>query len=172
MDPFAQAVTGWHDFYVLIGTAAATLVGLLFVALTLNADRFRKVQYADTCLLAYCSFYTFLTSFINPGVLLIPNQSPVGSGLPLLLIGLLGVNNTLRNIRAVRQGERNASFRHVMRRFASVLVSLAGLIVLSLWIMTGSVAAFYWLTGAIILLVVSATENAWDMLMEMYEEPA
>jgi hypothetical protein len=33
------AVSGWHDFYILAGTASATLVGLLFVGL-FRADRF------------------------------------------------------------------------------------------------------------------------------------
>jgi hypothetical protein len=28
-------VSGWHDFYILAGTASATLVGLLFVGLLL-----------------------------------------------------------------------------------------------------------------------------------------
>jgi len=33
---FQAAVGGWHDFYLLAGTAAATLVGLLFVGLSLH----------------------------------------------------------------------------------------------------------------------------------------
>jgi hypothetical protein len=38
MEAFTQTVEGWHDFYLMIGTAAATLVGLLFVSLSLNVD--------------------------------------------------------------------------------------------------------------------------------------
>ena len=33
---FQTALSGWHDFYILAGTAAATLVGLLFVGLSLH----------------------------------------------------------------------------------------------------------------------------------------
>src|SRR5256886_6553605 len=33
---FQTAVSGWHDFYILAGTAAATLVGLPFVGLSLH----------------------------------------------------------------------------------------------------------------------------------------
>ncbi len=33
-----QALNEWHNFYLLTGTAAARLSGLLFVAVTLNAD--------------------------------------------------------------------------------------------------------------------------------------
>src|SRR5262245_23837826 len=31
---FVQAMSRWHDFYILTGTAAATLMGLIFVALS------------------------------------------------------------------------------------------------------------------------------------------
>ena len=33
-----QQLREWHDYYLLGGTAAATLLGLLFIAVTLNAD--------------------------------------------------------------------------------------------------------------------------------------
>src|SRR5713226_2136766 len=33
---YQAAVSGWHDFYLLAGTASATLVGLLFVGLSLH----------------------------------------------------------------------------------------------------------------------------------------
>jgi hypothetical protein len=32
----AAEVSGWHDFYMLAGAASATLVGLLFVGLSLH----------------------------------------------------------------------------------------------------------------------------------------
>jgi hypothetical protein len=38
MDAFAQAVAGWHDFYHVIGDAAAALMGLLFVSLLLKVQ--------------------------------------------------------------------------------------------------------------------------------------
>lgn len=35
---FSNDVEAWHDFFMLAGTAAATLMGLLFVALSLRID--------------------------------------------------------------------------------------------------------------------------------------
>ncbi len=35
--PFGILAQRWHDFYVVAGTAAATLVGLLFVGLSLRS---------------------------------------------------------------------------------------------------------------------------------------
>ncbi len=39
---FAAKIAVWHEFSLLVGTAAATLVSLLFIALTLNADVVRR----------------------------------------------------------------------------------------------------------------------------------
>jgi hypothetical protein len=33
-----EALKEWHDFYILVGTAGATLLGLLFVAVSLGAS--------------------------------------------------------------------------------------------------------------------------------------
>ena len=34
--PYRTVIQGWHDFYIVAGTVAATLVGLLFVGLSLH----------------------------------------------------------------------------------------------------------------------------------------
>ena len=38
--PLAQEMARWHEFYALLGTASATLVGLLFVAATVSSGVF------------------------------------------------------------------------------------------------------------------------------------
>jgi hypothetical protein len=38
----AETLTGWHDFYLLVGTAGATLLGLLFIAVSLGAGYLTK----------------------------------------------------------------------------------------------------------------------------------
>jgi|RhiMetdeSRZDD1v2_1073273.scaffolds.fasta_scaffold144926_2 hypothetical protein len=35
-DPWLQQLTAWHNFYLLLGTAAATLTGLMFVVVSLG----------------------------------------------------------------------------------------------------------------------------------------
>jgi hypothetical protein len=39
---FVDLVRDWRDFYALLGTASATLVGLLFVAASIGASTFRE----------------------------------------------------------------------------------------------------------------------------------
>ncbi len=52
MGAFTQAVTGWHDYYQVIGDAAAALMGLLFVSLSLNAGVITRKTNADLRALA------------------------------------------------------------------------------------------------------------------------
>jgi hypothetical protein len=38
MSGFSQQISGWETFYLLTGTAAATLIGLLFVAISVGKE--------------------------------------------------------------------------------------------------------------------------------------
>jgi hypothetical protein len=46
--PLTEALRDWHDFYALIGTAAATLVGLMFVVASIGAGVFTSAHQAGT----------------------------------------------------------------------------------------------------------------------------
>src|ERR1700687_2803668 len=38
----AELFHGWHDFFLLLGTASATLVGLMFIAVSIGANIFKE----------------------------------------------------------------------------------------------------------------------------------
>lgn len=42
MQPLSQALAPWHDFYTLLGEAAATMIGLLFVAASVGSSIFSQ----------------------------------------------------------------------------------------------------------------------------------
>mgnify|MGYP006886484274 CR=1 FL=1 len=37
-----DVMEGWSDFYTLVGSTAATLIGLIFVVISLGADHAKK----------------------------------------------------------------------------------------------------------------------------------
>jgi hypothetical protein len=90
MDAFALAIEGWHDFYLMIGTEAATWVGLLFVSLSLNADAIAHPTNTDLRALAEQTFSTFVYILSFAILFFIPHQVPLGLGLPLLVVGGFG----------------------------------------------------------------------------------
>ena len=44
----SQTLKEWHDFYVLVGTAGATLLGLLFIAVSLGAGYLTEERQSAT----------------------------------------------------------------------------------------------------------------------------
>ncbi len=44
MQPLTQVLAPWHDFYVLLGTASATMIGLLFVAASVGSGIFSQAR--------------------------------------------------------------------------------------------------------------------------------
>ena len=95
MTDFSLAMCKWETFYLLAGTAAATLMGLALWPFSINVEAFRREAYADLqhgCgSYLNCFFYVLFISIM----FLIPNVSPFGLGVPLLLLGILGVANAI-----------------------------------------------------------------------------
>lgn len=168
--PFAQAVDSWHDFYLMVGTAAATLLGLLFVSLSLNADAITRNENADLRALATHTFGSFLSVLMFAVLFLIPDQGPLGLGLPLLGIAGYGLYSTVSNLLRTRGKAPRAWGRGgVARRFAVPLLCYGILIVIAASVLQRRTGGLYSLVPVMIFLILSASRNAWDLLLRLRE---
>jgi hypothetical protein len=172
MDTFAQAIEGWHDFYLMIGTAAATLVGLLFVSLSLNVDAITRPENADLRLLAAQTFAGFLNVVMLAVLFLIPRQVPPGLGLPLLGISGYGLYETAgRFLKTGRARPHGWGKGGVARRFVVPALCFVALTIIAVSVLLGQTGGLYWLVPVMILLIVAASRNAWDLLLRLRELP-
>ena len=57
--PLAEATAHWHEFYTLLGTASATLVGLLFVAASVSSGVFSSDRRAPLRMFMSASVVNF-----------------------------------------------------------------------------------------------------------------
>jgi hypothetical protein len=168
MDAFAQAVTGWHDFYHVIGDAAAALMGLLFVSLSLNADLIIRKKNADLRMLAAQTFSIFLLVLMFALVVVIPNQGPQGLGFPLLGIDAIGLFLTVRRLVQMRHSPPRAWGRASLAlRFAIPAVCFLTVMIVAVTVLLGKTAGLYWLVPVMILLIWDASLNAWDLLLRL-----
>ena len=78
MTPFDELLKSWEAFYLAVATAAATLVGLLFVAVSVNIQLLRGPEGPHHRDIAGRTFGDFLFTLMLSLVLLIPHQEPVG----------------------------------------------------------------------------------------------
>jgi hypothetical protein len=172
MDTFAQAVEGWHDFYLMVGTAAATQVGLLFVSLSLNADVITRKENADLRVLAGQTFASFLNVVMLAVLFLIPSQGPLGLGLPLLGISGYGLYETVGRFLKTRRARPHVWGRGgVARRFVIPTLCFVTLLIIAVSVLLGQTGGLYWLVPVMILLIVAASRNAWDLLLRLREPP-
>lgn len=97
--PFADALADWIPFYGLAGAAAATLLGLLFVAASLRLTIFRNPETADVSYFATFIFASMMGALIVPGLALIPHESPGSLVIPLVALGVIGMTMLVTLIR-------------------------------------------------------------------------
>lgn len=86
MSDFAQEIEAWNAFFTLAGGAAATLMGLLFVAITLRTDIRAQISGSLQKTTASHSFVGYLCVLLFSLFFLIPNQDSTSIGWEILLI--------------------------------------------------------------------------------------
>jgi hypothetical protein len=87
-DTFSQAIGEWTAYYALMGGAAATLLGLLFVAVSVRLNIFHQREVADVRDFAAFTFGTFLVAIAVAGLTLAPHTHPFTLAVSLFLVGI------------------------------------------------------------------------------------
>jgi hypothetical protein len=165
MDAFSRELEQWQAFYSTVALAAVTLVGLLFVSLSLRMETFRRHSESLTLRLARGSFGDFIYLLMLGLVFLVPHQVPIGLAVALFVLGLsrgLGVINQLR-LTAPGGGRRNL---HLLREIVLPTVVAAVLIFVAVEVARGDMLSLYGLVIVIAALLGSASWNAWRILVE------
>jgi hypothetical protein len=166
MPSLAELFHDWHDFYMLAGTASATLVGLMFVAASIGAAIFTEenkppmqafltptvVHFAAvllTCLLVTIPTHNWLTlgSLIGAGGL----AGSVYSGAILVRI----VIKRRFNVDLV-----DGLFYALLPGLGYLLLLAAGALVL-----LRSAASVDVIAAALLTLLLAGVRNAWDMMV-------
>jgi hypothetical protein len=173
MEAFGQSVQGWQTFYATIAASSATLVGLLFVAVSLNLKAVNLAKNAGMRLLARQTFTTFLYLIGIALTFLIPNQDRFGLGPTLVTIATLGLVVSLRELRAARAKVTPTTFRQLLRRSGLKIAAFIALIVIAILMMIGAdVTILYWMLTPVLFLLFSASYNTWSLLIAVQEASA
>ncbi len=167
---FAHAIQAWTNFYLLFGGASATLVGLMFVSLSINPEIMHVEKYVDVRALAQRTFIVFLNLLMIAGVMVIPGPSPHGIGIPLLCFSVLGLYEAARDIWRIRAHQHHWPLRLIVRRFASLILGQLAIAVAACYLVRGDADALNIMPFAILGLIFNACLNAWDMLSKIKKE--
>ncbi len=166
MNDFSEAIAQWQTFYLMVGTASATLIGLLFVAVSIHIDDFHRKSSADlhsfAALTFNCFFYVLLISIL----FLVPKLSSWGLGIPLLLLSGLGLANMAVQQHRIQTSRLKHSDQSMAAKFNVPILSLSALLVIAIGILLQAAYSLYGLIVAIISLLIAASQNAWSLLVQ------
>ena len=160
----AELFHTWHDFYLLVGTAAATLVGLMFVAATLGASVFSERNRIALQAFISPTVVNFAAAlFVCIGVM-IPSQTWLSLGLLLTGGGVAGLVYAGR-VWVQMFVRRSFHVDLIDRMFYATVPLLGYLLILAAGILllldkawSAEVTA-----AALVVLMVAGIRNAWDM---------
>ena len=99
-------LASWHDFYVTMGTSAASLIGLLFVALSINLDAITGGSRDDLRAFAEQAFNSFSVVLLIAVGFLIPSNDPSSLGVAYLLLATIAGVRMLRRTPAIWRGRQ------------------------------------------------------------------
>lgn len=168
VDPaaFTAVLDAWRDFYLLAGTAAVTLAGLLFVSLSLNLEhllhetRAHLLHFARNTLLVYIGVLTISL------MMLVPRMPMLTLGIELVITGtLLALFSIYATWRLVREHDAVFSRRHRLRRGLTPAAGGAFVILTGTGLLGGHLDTLYLLVSSVCMLLASAVWSSWDLLV-------
>ncbi len=156
-------LTTWQNFYVIIGSAAAALTGLMFVVITLIAGVRQRRSSESVGAFGTPTVVHFCLALLVAAILSAPWQALWNAGLLLGLCGLGGVTYVVIVVWRVR---RQTDYQPVLEDWlwhtVLPLVSYTALLVAAI-VLPGNPAPALFVTGAVtVLLLFTGIHNAWD----------
>lgn len=153
----------WHDFYLMVGGAAAVLMGLIFVAVSIHLrlildDAWLRGR-AESALLA------LMLVLLIAGAVLVPEQPLAALGVEIAVLSLVSPAVSIRGLRHLSGGLRRAP----------VEIGI-GLVGTTVGLLSGASLVVGWGGGLMLLLpaaavaVVSSVWNGWRLMVDAAAE--
>jgi len=159
----AYAAHDWSDLFVASAGAGAALTGLLFVAVSLNIKEI--LGNAGLPARALQTLLLLLSTVVDSLVGLIPGQSATALGVELLLLSLVFGGWVL--VLAVRMAAHTRQYVHPVFHFGLVMPGTLPQVVGAVTLLAHSGGGLYWTVGGIVGALLSASINAWVLLVEI-----
>lgn len=164
-DHWTQQLGAWHDLFLLDGTAAATLMGLTFVVVTLSPRNVAQnlstgVKAFTTPIMAF-----FATAVLVSILMLVPWSASRPLGAALLIVSLIGLCYLLTTGAHAQWRDSSLGLDdwiwYIGLPFAAYMAMLP--IAVGMWLAASW--ALYGVAAAVLLLLIMGIRNAWDVVL-------
>lgn len=162
---FTATLDEWTTFFSVSAGIAATLIGLLFVALALNPSIMADDGPAGLRVWSGQTFHSFLMVLTLSLIAIIPHDSAVTVVIALIIIALTGLVAVGQGMWSVRR-DPNPAWR--LRRAIPRFLAPAAAYGICLWAAYLAARqnedALGWMVTVVFFLMMSATSTCWELL--------
>jgi hypothetical protein len=159
LSPFAA----WESFYVIIGSAAAVLIGLQFVVITLGAQINAPGSGSAVGAFGTPTIVHFCAVLLIAAILSTPWSALWGAAIALGVGGVAGLAYALM---VVRRARRQTAYAPVLEDWiwhnVLPLIAYAALLVAALLLQRYPAPSLFVIAGTALLLLFVGIHNAWD----------
>lgn len=158
---------GWHEFFLMAGTAAVTLAGLLFVAISIHVDALVHESRQHLLALARLILFSYIGVLLLSLMMLLPAMPMKFTAVELIIMCIPLVGWTVRLAREKHVTEHVEFSSSVLRQrtllplIAYGMIMLVGVLILKF----KEPGFFYWLVGPVCMLLGNAAGASWDLLV-------
>lgn len=156
----------WHEFYGLVGTAAAALLALLFVAVSIGAGTLPQGHGGPTrTYTSPVAFHYTAVMFVS-ALALVPTQTPSSLGVLLggsAMIGIAYAGFIISRLLTDRIADLPDRLGYGLAPLGSYGAILAAAVLFHV----GSARAADVLASGVLVLLIVNVRNAWDLLLVM-----
>ncbi len=159
----SYSALGWHDFFMGTIGAAAALTGLLFVAISINLEQILKFPQLPGR--AAGTLGILVSTLVVSGFALAPGQGRRVLGIEIAAAGAIVAVQAIWVSHGKKTPGEPASWQ--IEHLTTLLLPSVALIVGGASLVAGEGGGLHWVLGGILLAFVSASVNAWVLLVEI-----
>jgi hypothetical protein len=159
-------LAGWESFYVIIGSSAAALTGLVFVVIVLGAEIGAGATTGTVGAFGTPTVVHFCAVLLDAAVLSAPWPGLRGPGIGIALLAVLGLAYTLEVFgRARRQTEYAPVLEDWIWHTILPLLAYTSLLCSGLLLSRHPEPCLFAVGGSVLLLLFIGIHNAWDAVL-------
>jgi hypothetical protein len=156
----------WDGFYLLTGSAAAGLTGLMFVVASLTTNHSRDLALRGAKIYMTPTLFHFATVLVLSALTAVPGLVPNAAG---LVVGAAGVAGAVYGVRITREIRKStglppAHWSDLWFYGVAPCVLYVALIAAAVVVGASTAGALYFLGAVVMALLLAAIRNAWDLV--------
>lgn len=171
MNPVSSILTPWSSFFVMTGSSAAALTGLMFIVVTLisGSERLRaqhSTQTVDsTSVFSTPTVVHFAVALLVSALLTAPWRTLFTPALVLGFVAICCLANVVRaTVRLRRMDNYTADGEDWTWYGVLPAIAYLALLVGAVLLTASGVNAMFWCAGCVVLLMGIGVHNAWDIV--------